>query len=98
MYKYAIEIFYSQEDKGYIAVAPELPGCSAYGDTEEVALKEIMTAVGLWIETAKREGRKVPSSSAKATADKKAPGVELLSKFVAMGKSAGSVRLQVTGR
>ena len=83
MYKYAIEIFYSQEDKGYIAVAPELPGCSAYGDTEELALKEIMAAVGLWIETAKREGRKVP----------KARGAELLSKFVAMGKSSGSARL-----
>jgi len=27
MYKYAIEIFYSEEDEGYIAVTPELPGC-----------------------------------------------------------------------
>jgi predicted RNase H-like HicB family nuclease len=27
--KYAIEIFYSDEDKGYIALVPELPGCSA---------------------------------------------------------------------
>lgn len=26
--KYAIENFYSGEDEGYIAVAPELPGCS----------------------------------------------------------------------
>ncbi len=41
MYKYAIEIFYSEEDEGYIAVVPELPVCSAFGDTEEGALKEI---------------------------------------------------------
>ena len=27
--KYAIEIFHSAEDKGYIAVVPELPGVSA---------------------------------------------------------------------
>ncbi|MEK9149963.1 MAG: hypothetical protein AAB267_07965 [Candidatus Desantisbacteria bacterium] len=32
MYKYAIEIFYSREDEGYIAVVPELPGCSAFGE------------------------------------------------------------------
>lgn len=31
MYKYAIEIFYSEEDGGYIATVPELAGCSAFG-------------------------------------------------------------------
>ena len=31
MYKYAIEIFYSEDDEGYIAVVPELRGCSAFG-------------------------------------------------------------------
>lgn len=35
MYKYSIEISYSGEDKGYIAVVPELPGCSAFGATKE---------------------------------------------------------------
>jgi predicted RNase H-like HicB family nuclease len=30
MYKYAIEIFYSDEDEGYIAVVPELADCSAF--------------------------------------------------------------------
>ena len=39
--RYAIEIFYNEEDEGYIAKAPELPGCSAFGETEEEALKEI---------------------------------------------------------
>ena len=34
MFKYAIEIFFSEEDEGYIAVVPELPGCSAFGETE----------------------------------------------------------------
>jgi len=57
MYKYAIEIFYSEEDEGYIAVVPELPGCSAFGETEEDALKEVMTAMELWLETAGKEGR-----------------------------------------
>ncbi|MDE3088598.1 MAG: type II toxin-antitoxin system HicB family antitoxin [Chloroflexota bacterium] len=60
MSKYAIEIFYSEEDEGYVAVAPELPGCSAFGETEEEALKEIKIAMELWMETAKRESRPIP--------------------------------------
>jgi len=59
-YRYSIEIFYSGEDKGYIAVAPELPGCSAFGETEEEALKEIKLAIDLWLDVAKKEGREIP--------------------------------------
>jgi len=60
MHKYAIEIFYSEEGEGYIAVAPELPGCSAFGETEEEALKEIKVAIELWLQVAQKEGRKIP--------------------------------------
>ncbi len=60
MSKYAIELFYSEEDGGYIAVAPELPGCTAFGTNEESALKEIKTAIELWLETAQKEGRGIP--------------------------------------
>jgi len=59
-YKYSIEIFYSEEDGGYIALAPELPGCSAFGETEEEALKEIKVAIDLWQETAEKAGREIP--------------------------------------
>ncbi len=57
---YAIEIFYSEEDEGFIAIMPELPGCSAFGKTEEDALKEIKIAMQLWLETAKEIGRDIP--------------------------------------
>ena len=60
MYRYAIDIFYSEEDEGYVAVAPELPECSAFGETEEEALKEIKKATNLWLETAKKEGKEIP--------------------------------------
>ena len=60
MYKYTIEIFYSEEDEGYIAVIPELPGCSAFGRTEEEALQEVKIAIELWLEIAKKEGREIP--------------------------------------
>jgi len=61
MYKYAIEIFYSEDDEGYIAVVPELPGCSAFGETEERALQEIKTAIDLWLSTARDMGREIPA-------------------------------------
>jgi predicted RNase H-like HicB family nuclease len=57
---YAIEIFYSIEDDGYIAVVPELPGCSAFGRSEEEALTEVKMAISLWLETAKQIGREIP--------------------------------------
>jgi predicted RNase H-like HicB family nuclease len=60
MNKYAIEIFFSEEDKGYIAIVPELPGCSAFGKTEEKALEEIKISMELWLETAEKEGKKLP--------------------------------------
>jgi len=65
MNKYAIEIFYSEEDDGYIAVIPELSGCSAFGETVEEALGEILLASDLWIETAKIEGRPIPEPQGK---------------------------------
>jgi predicted HicB family RNase H-like nuclease len=37
MTKYPIEVFWSDEDKGYIATFPDLPGCSAWGTTEAEA-------------------------------------------------------------
>ncbi|HOF01849.1 MAG TPA: type II toxin-antitoxin system HicB family antitoxin [Spirochaetota bacterium] len=61
MGRYAIEIFYSEEDEGFIALAPELDNCSAFGKSEEEALKEIKIAINLWLETAKKEGIKIPT-------------------------------------
>src|SRR4030043_449523 len=60
---YPIKVFYSEEDKGFIAVISDLPGCSAFGETEEEALREVKIAQELWIKTAKKEGRKIPRPS-----------------------------------
>jgi len=65
MYKYAIEIFYSEEDEGYIAVVLELAGCSAFGESEEDALEEIMTGIELWLQAAGTEGREIPQPAGK---------------------------------
>ena len=65
MRKYAIEIVYSDEDDGYIAIAPELPGCSAFGETEEESLREIKVAIDLWLGTAEKESREIPRPKGK---------------------------------
>lgn len=57
---YERKVFYSKEDGGWIAVAPELPGCSAFGKTSERALRELETAIELWLETAGSKKWNVP--------------------------------------
>ena len=60
MHKYEIIIYWSQEDQVFIAEIPELPGCMAHGDTQEIALKNVHEAIQLWIATAKEFGDPVP--------------------------------------
>ena len=55
-----INIFYSDDDKGYIADIPDLPGCSAFGNTPEEAVKELTLVKIAWIETAKAENIDIP--------------------------------------
>ena len=59
-YKYEVIIYWSDEDKAYIAEVPELAGCMSDGDTYEKALQNIQVIIGEWIETAKSLGRKIP--------------------------------------
>jgi predicted RNase H-like HicB family nuclease len=62
MYKhrYHINVFYSEEDRCFIADAPDLKYCSAHGSTPEKAVKEIQTAIELCVEVARDTGRPVP--------------------------------------
>ena len=60
MSDYHINIFYSDEDGGYIADIPDLDSCSAFGKTPEEALAEVERAKAAWIEAARAEGKPVP--------------------------------------
>lgn len=60
MHKYEIIIYWSNEDKVFIAEVPELPGCMAHGETQEAALAHANEAIHLWIDTAKEFGDPVP--------------------------------------
>jgi predicted RNase H-like HicB family nuclease len=61
MKDYHINIFYSDEDNGYIADIPDLKHCSAFGKTAMEALSEVEIAKALWIETANQEGKPIPT-------------------------------------
>jgi predicted RNase H-like HicB family nuclease len=60
MSDYHINIFYSEEDSGYIADIPDLEACSAFGNTPEKALAEVEQAKEAWLEAARRSGKPVP--------------------------------------
>jgi len=60
MKDYHINIFYSEEDDGYIADIPDLKHCSAFGETPEEALKEVLIAKVAWLEAAVAEGKPIP--------------------------------------
>ncbi|WP_315789097.1 type II toxin-antitoxin system HicB family antitoxin [Fischerella sp. JS2] len=60
MKDYHINIFYSEEDEGYIADIPDLKFCSAWGETPEEALREVMVAKAAWLETASTEDKPIP--------------------------------------
>jgi predicted RNase H-like HicB family nuclease len=60
MRDYHINIFYSEEDEGYIADIPDLKACSAYGETPQQALNELEKAKKLWLEAARSEGKPIP--------------------------------------
>jgi predicted RNase H-like HicB family nuclease len=61
MRDYHINIFYSEEDEGYIADIPDLEFCSAFGATAQEALLELERAKALWLEEALAEGKPIPA-------------------------------------
>jgi predicted RNase H-like HicB family nuclease len=60
MKDYHINIFFSEEDEGYIADIPDLSMCSAFGGTPAEALAEVETAKQLWLDAARAEGKPIP--------------------------------------
>jgi antitoxin HicB len=64
MDKYLIELFWSDEDQAFICVAPDLPGCSAVGDTPAEAIQEMQDAMASWLEACIAMGRPLPEPQA----------------------------------
>jgi predicted RNase H-like HicB family nuclease len=65
MNDYHINIFYSEEDQGYIADIPDLKSCSAFGNTQSEALVEVLLAKRSWLDVAKRNNKPIPKPAYK---------------------------------
>jgi predicted RNase H-like HicB family nuclease len=60
MKDYHINVFYSDEDAGYIADIPDLKYCSAYGESPDDAVREVLIAKNAWLESARAQGKSIP--------------------------------------
>lgn len=69
--RYPIEVFWSDEDEGFIAIAPDLPGCTAWGENEAEALAETHHAIAAWMQAAKKAGNAIPAPSTPSSASGK---------------------------
>ena len=69
MSEYSINIFYSEEDGGFIADIPDLDSCSAFGGSPEEALQEVEKAKAAWIEAARSTGKPIPEPLYRPTAE-----------------------------
>ena len=55
-----------EDGGGYLAEAPDLPGCVADGETVDEALHDIESAIESWIKTATEFGDPIPKPSVAA--------------------------------
>ena len=60
MTKYEIILYWSNEDRAFIAEVPELAGCAADGATRQETLANVETVIAEWLETARELGRPIP--------------------------------------
>jgi predicted RNase H-like HicB family nuclease len=57
---YHINVFYSEEDGAYIADIPDFEMCSAFGDTPEEALAQVLVAKEALIQVMHEKGLAIP--------------------------------------
>src|SRR5262245_50432072 len=63
MPRYPIQVSYSEEDGGYIAHLRDHPTLSAFGATEEKAVKELKRATAAWCRALAEEGKTPPRAT-----------------------------------
>ncbi|MCD6029040.1 MAG: hypothetical protein K0S78_1214 [Thermomicrobiales bacterium] len=60
---YPIVVYHTEVDGGFFAVVPDVPGCTAHGETPEEALREARIAQELLLEGVRECGWTVPEPS-----------------------------------
>jgi predicted RNase H-like HicB family nuclease len=54
-----------EDDGGYVASVPALPGCVSQGDTRDQALANVREAIELYVEDCRDAGDPVPTEAGK---------------------------------
>lgn len=60
MNRYAIIVFWSDEDGAWVADVPDLKSCAAFGETPEEAVVQVGIAIEAWLNAAKDAGLPIP--------------------------------------
>ena len=67
-YRYAIEIFWSEEDGCFVACVPDLDNCAAWGMTHEEALAQAHVAIRADLTSRRRYGVPIPEPTPRVLA------------------------------
>ncbi len=59
--RYELVIYWSEEDRAFIAEVPELAGCMADGATYQEAVANAERVIAEWIKTARELRRPIPA-------------------------------------
>lgn len=58
--KYAVNIFWSEEDDSFVATFPDFPNLSAFGDTWEEAIADARIVLDMALESMAEDGIEPP--------------------------------------
>ena len=60
MSQHSVIVQWSEEDQTFIASVPELPGLSAFGETQEEALRELNIAKEAFLDVMREDSQEIP--------------------------------------
>lgn len=60
MHRYQILVAWSPEDGVFVVQVPDLPGCTAHGESEKEALESARDAVELYLDVLSERGDPIP--------------------------------------
>lgn len=63
--RYELVIYWSDDDKCFVAEVPELPGCMADGASYQEAVGNVEIVIEEWMATATQLGRPIPEPMGK---------------------------------
>jgi predicted RNase H-like HicB family nuclease len=58
-----------EDDGGFVASVPALPGCVSQGDTRDEAMQNVREAIEVYIEDCRESGEPIPSESGREFVD-----------------------------